>query len=80
MLALRGAAQHRVDKKRRGPPRVEGRAVAREFYWWAVDQGWGLRRMLEEIGRPISPGQNLSMEIVQDEIEAAWRELSHRDD
>jgi len=36
--------------------------------------------MLEEIGRPAAPGKNVSIKIVQDEIEAAWRELNHRDD
>jgi len=36
--------------------------------------------MLKEIGRPAAPGQIVSPEIVQDEIEAAWRELNHRDD
>jgi len=49
-------------------PQVEGRVVAAEFYWFAVDQGWGLHRMLEEIGRPAKKDQILTIEIVQKEI------------
>jgi len=58
-------------------PQVEGRVVAAEFYWFAVDQGWGLHRMLEEIGRPAKKDQILTIEIVQKEIEAAWRDLNY---
>lgn len=59
---------------------MDGDVVAREFYWWAVDEGWGLRRMLSEIGRPAAPGQPVTPSLVWMEIANAWRELTHFDD